>query len=57
MLQKFRMEEADTDNSLSNKGISFETESEVWDRSNKEISLQAKLYNLATIPYLYIHTL
>ena len=45
---KDRTKEENKDNSLSDKGCSTEKDAEVWDRSNKEISIQPKLLAICT---------
>ena len=56
-LKEYRTKEekdADTTNSLSEKGSSTETGTDIWDRTNKEISILAKSNDLAII-LLYLH--
>ena len=56
-MKEYRTKEekdADTTNSLSEKRSSTETETDIWDRTNKEISILAKSNDLAII-LLYLH--
>ena len=56
-MKEYRTKEekdADTTNSLSEKRSSTETGTDIWDRTNKEISILAKSNDLANI-LLYLH--